>query len=126
MTGFNNDNMMDVADNIIKALNVCLVNKTLWKNDKPKMLKLLEADNPVFYDMYPMICNRLIYCDDIKPLLGMISIFNQVQSNTLSLEKGNSLISSSLNKLYVDDVLNSEKLTKEREEKMRTEQTNKK
>ena len=41
----------------------------------------------------------------------------QVQAGTMSFDKANNLITGAINAKYVDPVLNSEKLVKEREEK---------
>jgi hypothetical protein len=34
MADFNKDKMEDIADEIIKVLKTCLVNKEVWKNNK--------------------------------------------------------------------------------------------
>jgi hypothetical protein len=46
-----------------------------------------------------------------------MNTFAKVQNGELSLEKANDSISGALNAKYVDPILNSEKLTKERDEK---------
>ena len=123
---FNSENMNYIADNILRALNVCKENKNLWKTDKYAMIRLIQADNPKFYELYPRICRIICFEDDISPLLGMMNTFAQVQNGNLSLEKANDVISGALNAKYVDPVLNSEKLTKEREEKIKAGTTNSK
>ena len=114
---FNSENMNYIADNILRALNVCKENKNLWKTDKYAMIRLIQADNPKFYELYPRICRIICFEDDISPLLGMMNTFAQVQNGNLSLEKANDVISGALNAKYVDPILNSDKLVKEREEK---------
>lgn len=118
---FNEEKMVNIADNIIRALNVCKENKNTWKNDKYAMLRLIQADNPKFYEHYPRICRIICFEDDITPLLGMLNTFAQVQNGNLSLDKANDAITGALNSKYVDPILNSDKLVKEREEKIKTE-----
>ncbi len=114
---FNTQDMNYIADNIIKALNLCKENKSVWQSDKYAMIRLIQADNPKFYELYPRICRIICFEDDITPLLGMMNTFAKVQNGELSLEKANDAISGALNAKYVDPILNSEKLVKEREEK---------
>lgn len=114
---FNTQDMNYIADNIIKALNLCKENKNVWQTDKYAMIRLIQADNPKFYELYPRICRIICFEDDITPLLGMMNTFAKVQNGELSLEKANDAISGALNAKYVDPILNSEKLVKEREEK---------
>jgi len=116
---FNTQSMCDIADNIIKALSVCKENKETWKTDKYAMLRLIQADNPKFYELYPRICRIIVFEDDITPLFGMMNTFSKVQNGDLSLDKANSTISDAINAKYVDPILNSDKLTKEREEKIK-------
>jgi hypothetical protein len=122
---FNEQNMILITDNIIRALNVCKENKTVWKSDKYAMLRLIQADNPSFYELYPRICRIICFEDDITPLLGMINTFAQVQNGKLSLDKANDAISGALNAKYVDPILNSDKLVKEREDKKKSNVNNK-
>ncbi len=114
---FNTQDMNYIADNIIKALNLCKENKNVWQTDKYAMIRLIQADNPKFYELYPRICRIICFEDDITPLLGMMNTFAKVQNGELSLEKANDAISGALNAKYVDPILNSEKLVKERNEK---------
>ncbi len=114
---FNTQNMNYIADNILRALNLCKENKTVWQSDKYAMIRLIQADNPKFYELYPRICRIICFEDDITPLLGMMNTFAKVQNGELSLEKANDAISGALNAKYVDPILNSEKLVKERDEK---------
>ncbi len=114
---FNTQNMNYIADNILRALNLCKENKTVWQSDKYAMIRLIQADNPKFYELYPRICRIICFEDDITPLLGMMNTFAKVQNGELSLEKANDAISGALNAKYFDPILNSEKLVKERDEK---------
>jgi len=121
---FNSENMNYIADNILRALNVCKENKNLWKTDKYAMIRLIQADNPKFYELYPRICRIICFEDDISPLLGMMNTFAQVQNGNLSLEKANDVISGALNAKYIDPVLNSDKLVRERDDKVKSGKSN--
>jgi hypothetical protein len=121
---FNSENMNYIADNILRALNVCKENKNLWKTDKYAMIRLIQADNSKFYELYPRICRIICFEDDISPLLGMMNTFAQVQNGNLSLEKANDVISGALNAKYIDPVLNSDKLVRERDDKLKSGKSN--
>lgn len=116
-TKFNAEKMSDLCDNIIRTLIFIKNNKEMYNSDKVGMLRLVKFDNPKFYDDYPRICRTLVYEDDITPLLGMIQTFAQVQEGKMSFEKASNMITNALNEKYVDPVLNSDKLVKEREDK---------
>ena len=116
---FNTDKMSKLCDDIIRTLAIIGQNKPLYNTDKNEMLKIVRLDNPTFYEKYPRICRTLVFEDDISPLLGMIQTFGQVQEGKISFEKANNLIAGAINAKYIDPVLNSEKLVKEREEKQK-------
>lgn len=116
---FNTEKMSKLCDDIIRALGLITKHKETYKNDKNEMLRLVKFDNPVFYDKYPRICRTLVFEDDISPLLGMIQTFAQVQEGKISFDKANNLITGAINAKYIDPVLNSDKLVKEREEKQK-------
>ena len=115
----NTQAMGEISDNIIRALMLCGQNKELYKNDKDSMLRIVKFDNPKFYDKYPRICRTIVFEDDITPLLGMIQTFAQVQAGNMSWNKANDLITGSINAKYIDPVLKSDKLVKEREQKQK-------
>jgi hypothetical protein len=118
-TKFNAEKMSDLCDNIIRTLVFIKNNKEMYNNDKVGMLRLVKFDNPKFYDDYPRICRTLVFEDDITPLLGMIKTFAQVQEGKISFEKASNMITNALNEKYVDPILNSDKLVKERESKQK-------
>ena len=117
---FNTQKMSKLCDDIIRALALITKHKEIYNTDKNEMLRIVKFDNPVFYDKYPRICRTLVFEDDISPLLGMIKTFSQVQEGKISFDKANNLITSAINAKYIDPVLNSDKLVKEREEKQKT------
>jgi hypothetical protein len=117
---FNQESMSAISDNIIKTLQLCLDNKELWKTDKYGMLRKIKDNYEDFYELYPRICRILVFTDDdITPLLGMIQTFSKVQTGSMSFQQANEMITGAINAKYVDNVLNSEPLVKEREEKQK-------
>jgi hypothetical protein len=121
MTEFNTDSMNDISDKIIDVLTLCMANKTTWKNNKQEMIKLIEVNFPEFYEKYTRICRMLVNGNEIGPLIGMIKTFGKVQNGNLNIDSANDLITSNLNKKYIDSVLDSEELVKERNTKMQQE-----
>jgi hypothetical protein len=118
---FNQESMSVISDKIVKVLHLCLANKDLWKNDKQEMLRKIKDTYEDFYELYPRICRILIFADDITPLLGMIQTFSKVQNGEISFQEANDSISNAINAKYLDGVLNSDKLVKERELKKKNE-----
>jgi len=119
MSEFNKQEMTEIADEIIDILKFCLANKNIWKSDKQRMLTMIKDHNETFYERYPRICRIMVNSDDITPLLTMIKTFGEVQAGKMSLDKANNMMSGQINNKYVDPVLQSDKLVKEREEKQK-------
>jgi len=119
MSEFNKQEMTKIADEIIDILKFCLSNKSIWKSDKQQMLTMIKDHNETFYERYPRICRIMLNSDDITPLLTMIKTFGEVQEGKMSLDKANNMMSGQINNKYVDPVLQSDKLVKEREEKQK-------
>jgi hypothetical protein len=118
---FNRESMGVISEKIILVLQLCLEHKELWKTDKYGMLRKIKDHYEDFYELYPRICRILVFADDITPLLGMIQTFSKVQSGEMSFQDANDAITNAVNAKYVDGVLNSDKLVKEREEKKKKE-----
>jgi hypothetical protein len=118
---FNKESMGVISERIIQVLHLCLENKELWKNDKYGMLRKIKDTYEDFYELYPRLCRILIFADDITPLLGMIKTFSKVQIGEMSFQEANDAITNAVNAKYVDGVLNSDKLVKERDEKKKKE-----
>ena len=118
---FNKESMSVMSDNIINVLQLCNQHKELWKNDKYEMLRKIKERYEDFYELYPRICRILVFSDDITPLLGMIQTFSKVQTGEMSFQEANDSITNAINAKYIDGVLNSDILVKEREEKMKKE-----
>lgn len=117
----NTQKMSYICDEIIRTLELIKKNKELYNTNKDEMLRLVKMDNPTFYNLYPRICRTLVFEDDISPLIGMIQTFGQVQEGKMSWNKANDIIQGTINAKYIDPVLNSDKLVKEREEKQKLE-----
>lgn len=116
----NEQKMSYICDEIINVLKFMRQNKEIYNENKDEMLHMIKSEMPNFYTVYPRICRALVFEDDISPLLGMIQTFGKVQNKELSWEKANNMITTALNAKYVDPVLNSDKLVKEREEKQKS------
>lgn len=116
----NEQKMSYICDEIINVLKFMRQNKKIYNENKDEMLRMIKSELPNFYTVYPRICRALVFEDDITPLLGMIQTFGKVQNKELSWEKANNMITTALNAKYVDPVLNSDKLVKEREEKQKS------
>lgn len=116
----NEQKMSYICDEIINVLKYMKLNKNVYLENKDEMLRMIKTEMPNFYNLYPRICRALVHEDDISPLLGMIQTFGKVQQGTMSWEKANNSITNALNAKYVDPILNSEKLVKEREEKKKS------
>jgi hypothetical protein len=121
---FNEQQITEIADQIIDILKLCLQNKSTWKNDKQGMVKIIKDNFNTFYEKYPRICRIITSADDISPLITMLRTFSQVQAGKLSFKAANDMMSSQINSQYVDPVLNSDKLKKEREEKQKVVELN--
>jgi hypothetical protein len=117
----NKESVTILTDLILEGLKICNSFKETWKTDKPKMMRLMEANNKYLYDNYPRICTTLVQGQDITPLLLMLKQFSRVQSGEISLDTANDEITTTLNEKYVNGVLYSDKLVKERESKMHKE-----
>ena len=115
----NEQKMSYICDEIINILKYMKIHKEIYNQNKDEMLRMIGKEMPNFYNIYPRICRSLVFEDDISPLIGMIQTFGKVQQGTLSWEKANNSITTALNAKYVDPILNSEKLVKEREEKQK-------
>ena len=113
------ENIGVLTDLVLEGMKTCFANKEVWKTDKPKMMRIMEEKVPRLYNDFPRICTTLVQGHDIQPLLGMIKTFHQVQAGEMTLDSANDLITGHLNEKYVNGVLYSDKLVKEREEKMK-------
>jgi len=89
------------------------------------MIRLIQAEHPTFYESYTRVCRILVLEENIEPLLAMMKTFATVQNGELSLDKANEVITKGLNSKYVDPILNSDSLVKEREKKIKEEQDKK-
>ena len=121
MTELNQESILSISDHIINVMGICLQNKAVYDTDKREMMQIVEASNKYFYDNYQRICRIIVQGHDIRPLLSMLEKFGKVQVGQLSFQEANDNIVNELNEKYVDGVLNSEKLVKEREEKIKKE-----
>lgn len=120
----NEQKMSYICDEIIIILTFMKQNKEIYNTNKDEMLRMINKERSQFYALYPRICRSLVFEDDISPLLGMIQMFGKVQNKEMSWEKANDTITNALNAKYVDPILNSDKLVKEREKKTKNNTIN--
>jgi len=118
MTELNQESILSISDHIINVMGLCLKYKNVYETDKKQMMQIVEASNKYFYDNYQRICRIIVQGHDIRPLLSMLEKFGKVQVGQLSFQEANDNIVNELNEKYVDGILNSDKLVKEREEKI--------
>ena len=121
MTEYNKESIDIIVDNIIDVMKCCLAHKNVWNNDKPEMIKIIEKHNKYFHDNYYRITKTLVDYDNIDPMIAMLRQFHKVQTEKMDFETANKIIVDSTNEIYVDPLLNSDKLKKEREIKMAQE-----
>ena len=114
----NSENVLSIADSINRVLLTCNEHPQLWKEDKYKLLEIVQNEHPIFYETYPRVCRGILFNEDIFPLLEMLEQFGKVQSGEKTLEEANNLISKNINDKYITPVLNSEKLVSERDSKI--------
>ena len=113
------ESVSELTDLILEGMKTCYANKDAWKTDKAKMMRIMEEKVPRLYNDFPRICTTIVQGHDIKPLLGMIQTFSKVQAGEMTLDNANELVTGHLNEKYVNGILYSDKLVKEREEKIR-------
>ncbi len=118
---YNKERVEEIADNIIGIIGLCRENRRIWESDKVRMMKMIEMNYNEFYEKYPRICMTIVREEDISPLIGMLRAFSKVQNREITVEKANESITSALNATYINPALNSEKLVRERERKIREE-----
>jgi hypothetical protein len=115
---FNKDDVGLIMDNLIDIVKLCINNIKIYESNKGEMMKLIESNNNYFYNKYNRLCHNVVEMDNIEPLIEMIKTFHKVQSGKLSFESANTAIANAINGTYIEPVLNSEKLKKEREQKL--------
>jgi hypothetical protein len=121
MTEYNKESIDIIVDNIIDVMKCCLAHKNVWNNDKPEMIKIIEKHNKYFHDNYYRITKTLVDYDNIDPMISMLRQFHKVQTEKMDFEDANKIIQDATNETYVEPLLNSDKLKKEREIKMAQE-----
>ena len=121
MSDFNKESIDVIVDNIIGIMKCCLAHKDIWNNNKAEMIKIIETHNKYFHDNYYRITKTLVDYDNIDPMISMLRQFHKVQSEQMNFSDCTKIINDSLNATYVDPILESDKLKKEREIKIANE-----
>ena len=118
MSEFNKESVDIIVDNILDIIKCCLAHKDIWNNDKAQMIKIVEKHNKYFHDKYYRITKTLIDYDNIDPMISMLRQFHKVQTDKIDFETAGKIITEATNETYIDPILNSDKLKKEREIKI--------
>ena len=118
MSEFNKESVDIIVDNILDVIKCCLAHKDIWNNDKAQMIKIVEKHNKYFHDKYYRITKTLIDYDNIDPMISMLRQFHKVQTDKIDFETAGKIITDATNETYIDPILNSDKLKKEREIKI--------
>jgi len=118
MSEFNKESIDIIVDNILDIIKCCLAHKNIWNNDKDQMIKIVEKHNKYFHDKYYRITKTLIDYDNIDPMISMLRQFHKVQTDKIDFETAGKIITDATNETYIDPILNSDKLKKEREIKI--------
>ena len=118
MSEFNKESIDIIVDNILDIIKCCLAHKNIWNNDKAQMIKIVEKHNKYFHDKYYRITKTLIDYDNIDPMISMLRQFHKVQTDKIDFETAGKIITDATNETYIDPILNSDKLKKEREIKI--------
>ena len=121
MSEYNKESIDIIVDNIIDVIKCCLDHKNIWNSDKKEMINIVEKHNKYFHDNYYRILKTLIEFDNIDPMIAMLKQFHKVQTKQLNFEDSTKIINDSINDVYVNPLLNSDKLKKEREIKIANE-----
>lgn len=115
---YNPEPVENIADDFIEVLKTCLNNKEIYKNNKEEMLNIVRQNHPIFYSNYFRLCKTAVETD-IGPLISQMKAFYKVQKGEMTYEKASEILTEATNNTYVNPVLNSDKLKKERMKKMK-------
>ena len=121
MSNYNKENIDKITDHILNIMKCCLAHKDIWNNDKEEMMRIVESHDKYFYDHYYRITKTLVEYDNIDPMIAMLRQFHRVQTEEIDFETAGKIITDATNETYVDPILNSDKLKKEREIKISKE-----
>lgn len=122
MSNLNLERVELILAKVVNVQEFCVSHKQTYDNDKHTMLNLVKDAFPHFYESYPRICRMIISGEDLTPLFNMIALFGKVQNGEMKFEDANDYVVNGLNAQYVNPILESDELIKERETKKRNEE----
>ena len=105
-----------IMGNMIDIFKFCIVNKPLCKTED-ELMDRIKRYNCKFYTFYHSVCVDIVKTDDITPLLIMLNTLHKVEQKDCTLDTASTEIQNLLNKVYMNPVLNSNKLVSERQTK---------
>lgn len=113
---YNQEHITYIADDFIKVMETCLNNKEIYKNNKDEMLNIIRREHPIFFSVHYRLCKTAVEMD-VGPLIEQMKMFYKVQTNKIDFKRASTIMDESINGVYFDPVLNSEKLKNERKMK---------
>jgi hypothetical protein len=66
------DSVVDIIDNLIECIGICINNKQLWKEDKTRMIMFLAQEKPEFYARRGRLVHSIVMYNDVKMLSDML------------------------------------------------------
>jgi len=119
-TNYTSDQIVEKMETIIK---LCKENEELYKDKKNEMMEKIREWDPVFYNRHYRVCKTIVQeeGEGVKELLSMLERLKKIEQGQTTLEEEDKKISNTYNSRYINPILNSKELVKEREEKIRNE-----
>ena len=84
-SNFETEGVLNITDNVIECVKLCLKNKNLWFENKTKMIMLMRDSLPVFYNKFPRIVHSVGNCDDIQHLTNMLMLLFEVENGKMAI-----------------------------------------
>jgi hypothetical protein len=113
---YNQEHVAFIADDFIKVMETCINNKEIYKNNKDEMLNIIRREHPIFFSAHYRLCKSAVETD-VGPLIEQMKLFYKVQTKKIDFNRASHINDESVNGVYFDPVLNSEKLKNERKMK---------
>jgi len=81
-----NDSAIQIVDELIECINICIQNKKLWLTDKIQMVMLIAQEKPEFYSKRGRLIHSIVMYDDIKPLTEMLKKLYLAQQGKMDFQ----------------------------------------
>ncbi len=84
---FNTDEkVVDIVNELISCVDICIINKKIWETDKIKMITLIAQQKPEFYARRGRLIHSIVMYDDINTLVAMLKKFYLAQENKMDFQ----------------------------------------